>query len=131
MNSAWDAFHAGTPGNQEMREGAIRNMTKCLAKKPEMLEWLLPKWDFGCRRPSPGLGWLEAISSDNCDVVRDAYVLPIVYSDSTDTIIRLVASPQSRPRGSRHQMDKSEQSTLSCAPPASTYHGALASRKLA
>ena len=112
MNSAWDAFHAGTPGNQEMREGAIRNMTKCLAKKPEMLEWLLPKWDFGCRRPSPGLGWLEAISSDNCDVVRDAYVL---RSSSRIELIRDFAasvSLQSHPRGSRQLMVKSEQSML-------------------
>lgn len=37
-------------------------MREKLASKPEILEKILPKdWSFGCRRPTPGPGYLEAL----------------------------------------------------------------------
>lgn len=48
-------------------------MRKKLERKPEIAEVLVPK-DFavGCRRPTPGNGYLEALCEDNVQVVSDS-----------------------------------------------------------
>lgn len=44
-------------------------MAKKLAKKPEVMEALEPKWPPGCRRLTPGPGYLEALVEDNVNFV--------------------------------------------------------------
>ena len=44
-------------------------MRKRLAAKPHLAEHLIPKFAFGCRRPTPGNGYLEALASGNVDPV--------------------------------------------------------------
>jgi cation diffusion facilitator CzcD-associated flavoprotein CzcO len=44
-------------------------MEERLAAKPELRDILIPEWNVGCRRPTPGIGYLEALCSDNVDVV--------------------------------------------------------------
>ncbi|KAJ7082439.1 FAD/NAD-P-binding domain-containing protein [Mycena belliarum] len=41
------------------------NMIRQTAKKPELLEKILPDWSVFCRRLTPGGGYLEALCSDN------------------------------------------------------------------
>ena len=36
---------------------------------PELQGKLIPKWDFGCRRMTPGVGYLDALQKDNVEVV--------------------------------------------------------------
>lgn len=45
-------------------------MRRKLAAKPELAEAIIPK-DFavGCRRPTPGNGYLEALCQDDVDIV--------------------------------------------------------------
>lgn len=47
-------------------------MRRKLAAKPEIANAIIPN-DFavGCRRPTPGNGYLEALCEDNVDVVLD------------------------------------------------------------
>lgn len=46
-------------------------MRRKSAKKPEVAEHLIPKgYDIGCRRPTPGNGFIEALCEDNVDVIR-------------------------------------------------------------
>ena len=56
-----------------MSEGARVAFTKLmrdrLAKKPELAEQLLPAFSVGCRRLTPGPGYLEALTEDNVDFV--------------------------------------------------------------
>ncbi|KAK9452462.1 steroid monooxygenase [Dipodascopsis uninucleata] len=40
-------------------------MKRKLAKKPELAEKLIPKYAFGCRRLTPGNGYLESLCMDN------------------------------------------------------------------
>lgn len=48
-------------------------MRKKLADRPEIADWIVPK-DFavGCRRPTPGNGYLEALCSENTEVVSQS-----------------------------------------------------------
>ncbi|TVY48521.1 putative sterigmatocystin biosynthesis monooxygenase [Lachnellula occidentalis] len=62
-------------GSQEQataRAFAESEMKRKLAAKPELAEAIIPN-DFavGCRRPTPGNGYLEALCQDDVDVVLD------------------------------------------------------------
>lgn len=47
-------------------------MRRKLAKKPEIAEKIVPKdYAVGCRRPTPGNGYLEALCEDNMSLVSD------------------------------------------------------------
>jgi cation diffusion facilitator CzcD-associated flavoprotein CzcO len=58
-----------------MMQYAESEMRRKLAPKPEIAEAIIPK-DFavGCRRPTPGNGYLEALCEDNVEVVLDDIV---------------------------------------------------------
>ena len=49
-----------------------KNMSTKLAKKPEILSKILPSFTPGCRRITPGPGYLEELSEDNVSFVSDA-----------------------------------------------------------
>lgn len=40
-------------------------------KNPELEKHMIPDFAVGCRRPTPGNGYLEALSMDNVRVVTD------------------------------------------------------------
>src|ERR1700761_5836671 len=44
-------------------------MAKKLAKKPEIMKALEPNFPPGCRRLTPGPGYLEALIEDNVDFI--------------------------------------------------------------
>lgn len=56
--------------NAALREKFVDIMKERLAKKPELLEHIVPDFSPNCRRLTPGPGYLEAISEDNVDYVR-------------------------------------------------------------
>ncbi|KAI2778578.1 FAD/NAD(P)-binding domain-containing protein [Daldinia loculata] len=59
----------------EMQRGAIglfsEAMKQKLSKKPEIAEFLIPAFGIGCRRNTPGPGYLEALVEDNVDFITD------------------------------------------------------------
>lgn len=67
-------IHALTMMGTEMQKGAQKdfeeNMKKRLVKKPEIYDALKPSFAPGCRRLTPGPGFLEALVEDNVDFVR-------------------------------------------------------------
>jgi cation diffusion facilitator CzcD-associated flavoprotein CzcO len=68
-------IHAITLKGTEMQIGAQalfeQGMRDRLAKKPEYMELLKPTFAPGCRRLTPGAGFLEAMVEDNVDYVKD------------------------------------------------------------
>ncbi|OGM45371.1 flavin-binding monooxygenase [Aspergillus bombycis] len=48
------------------------HMAMKLVRKPEILDKILPSFAPGCRRITPGPGYLEALSEDNVSFVSDA-----------------------------------------------------------
>jgi len=46
-------------------------MRERLKKKPEIADFILPSFAVGCRRLTPGPGYLEALVEDNADFISD------------------------------------------------------------
>ncbi|KAL2848241.1 hypothetical protein BJX68DRAFT_276312 [Aspergillus pseudodeflectus] len=66
-NKAFKLFLKG-----EYNEEAVRFGTEQMAAKlnydPELCRILIPKWEVGCRRVTPGPGYLESFSKPNCNL---------------------------------------------------------------
>ena len=60
----------GTPTQQQFQIINREAMKKKLEKKPEIMEALEPKWPPGCRRLTPGPGYLEALVQDNVNFIQ-------------------------------------------------------------
>ncbi|KAL8277250.1 hypothetical protein RQP46_010319 [Phenoliferia psychrophenolica] len=45
-----------------------------LTRKPELADLFVPTWPIGCRRATPGVGYLSAVQADNVEVVRGSVV---------------------------------------------------------
>jgi cation diffusion facilitator CzcD-associated flavoprotein CzcO len=68
----WCNFHRifnGSKGNNEAKVAFKQSMTTQLEKKPEILAAILPDFEPFCRRPTPGPGYLAAISADNVSYI--------------------------------------------------------------
>jgi len=67
-------IHALTIRGTEMAQGAQKafeaGMKDRLAKKPEYYDWLKPQFSPGCRRLTPGPGFLEALVEDNVAYIK-------------------------------------------------------------
>lgn len=73
LNSRFRFILNGSKEQQDAREFAEKDMRAKLASKPEIADLIVPK-DFavGCRRPTPGNGYLEALCKDNVTVVSSS-----------------------------------------------------------
>lgn len=84
--AAWHAFrlkveadsngiHAVTLKGSGMQQAAQQlfseTMQNRLAKKPHYYDWIKPNFAPGCRRLTPGPGFLEAMCEENVSYVRD------------------------------------------------------------
>ena len=71
-------IHAVTIRGTEMQKGAQKAFDKGMAdrlkKKPHYYEWLRPGFSPGCRRLTPGPGFLEALVEDNVNYIRERII---------------------------------------------------------
>jgi cation diffusion facilitator CzcD-associated flavoprotein CzcO len=69
----WRRFRAMVRGSSEnigMRKLFIDIMKRRAAKKPELLNGLIPDFAPHCRRLTPGPGYLESLTEENVDLVK-------------------------------------------------------------
>lgn len=69
----WRRFRAmvrDSTENAGIRELFIDVMKKRAAKKPELLDGLIPDFAPHCRRLTPGPGYLESLTEDNVELVK-------------------------------------------------------------
>ncbi|KAI1612436.1 flavin-binding monooxygenase [Exophiala viscosa] len=70
-----NSVHASTQRGSEMAKMFVEMFAGAaktrLLKKPELLEYFNPTFGVGCRRLTPGPGYLEALVSDNVDFIPD------------------------------------------------------------
>lgn len=59
----------GSAASNYARDSFTRLMRTRLAKKPEIADVLIPNFAPGCRRLTPGEGFLEALTEDNVDFI--------------------------------------------------------------
>ncbi|KAK9422621.1 putative Sterigmatocystin biosynthesis monooxygenase stcW [Seiridium unicorne] len=70
LNTRFRFILNGSQEQSEARAAAEADMQRKLATRPEIAELMIPKnFAVGCRRPTPGNGFLEALCEDNVDVV--------------------------------------------------------------
>ena len=67
--------HAMTDRDSELQQWAIEAtqaaMRKRLAQRPDIANALIPTFGIHCRRPTPGVGYLEALCEDNVELVAE------------------------------------------------------------
>lgn len=67
-------IHDSTIQGSEMQKHLIKSfredMSKRLAAKPELFNTIVPTFSPGCRRLTPGVGFLESLTKDNVEVVN-------------------------------------------------------------
>ncbi|GAA6008727.1 flavin-containing monooxygenase [Rhodotorula paludigena] len=73
MERELNGVHEVTLKGSPMQVGAVEAfrelMEKKLASKPHIAKSLIPTFAVGCRRLTPGPGYLEALASDNVDFI--------------------------------------------------------------
>lgn len=84
LNVRFKFYINGSQDAAEAKEYSIQEMRRKLAKKPELMDKLIPA-DFGvgCRRPTPGNGFLEALTLDKTNVLTEE-IQEINYSGFID-----------------------------------------------
>ena len=112
-----NAIHAVTIKGTPLQEGGkaifTEHMAKRLESKPEILKALLPSFSPGCRRLTPGPGYLEALTQPNVNFI-------------TSPITRLSESAVHTEDGTTHEIDALVCATgfQTSAPPPFTLIGA-------
>jgi hypothetical protein len=71
INMDHPCLFPGTPEQINCAEKILENMRMKLATKPEILEGLKPEFIPGCRRLTPGPGYLEAPVQDNVQFIKN------------------------------------------------------------
>ncbi|KAF4770228.1 hypothetical protein N7455_006142 [Penicillium solitum] len=64
------AIFKDTPENEELREKWTALMLQRIAGKPELADKVIPDFPPACRRPTPGPGYLEALSKENVNYIQ-------------------------------------------------------------
>ncbi|KAF5710203.1 sterigmatocystin biosynthesis monooxygenase stcW [Fusarium mundagurra] len=91
LNSRFGLYIDHTPEQKAAREFGIAEMTSKLRAggKEELLQAMLPDFAVGCRRTTPGNGYLEALCHPKCEVIWgkvDAFTADgLTTSDGTVT----------------------------------------------
>jgi cation diffusion facilitator CzcD-associated flavoprotein CzcO len=70
MNKGFRLFKKNSPQNQKTTELTIERMRAALNQDDRLCEMLIPKWTLGCRRLTPGEGYLESFLLENVDVTQ-------------------------------------------------------------
>ncbi|KZT22659.1 FAD/NAD-binding domain-containing protein [Neolentinus lepideus HHB14362 ss-1] len=65
LNSLHGLTLKGAPQQLAAREAFTQDMKRRLANKPWITKYLIPEFGVGCRRLTPGPGYLEALCEDN------------------------------------------------------------------
>ncbi|KAK5052669.1 hypothetical protein LTR84_002534 [Exophiala bonariae] len=82
QNTFYSALIEGAPTNIEAMKGVKSLMHERLGGNQGLIEKLVPDWSLGCRRLTPGTGYLESLKEDNAELVDEE------ISEITETGIR-------------------------------------------
>jgi cation diffusion facilitator CzcD-associated flavoprotein CzcO len=68
--SRFGAIFKDSPENRELREKWTNLMLQRVGNKPELGDKIIPDFPPNCRRPTPGPGYLEALTKDNVSYIQ-------------------------------------------------------------
>ncbi|KAJ9149460.1 Steroid monooxygenase-like protein [Pleurostoma richardsiae] len=69
LSSRFKMLHADTPEQKAAVKFSTEDMLRRLGPDSPLADFIIPDFPVGCRRPSPGNGYLEALSKPNVSVV--------------------------------------------------------------
>ncbi|EPE02147.1 steroid monooxygenase [Ophiostoma piceae UAMH 11346] len=69
LSSRFKMLHKDTPEQAAAVEFSKKDMKRRLGEGNPLADFIIPTFPVGCRRPSPGNGYLEALSASNVDVI--------------------------------------------------------------
>ncbi|KIX92006.1 uncharacterized protein Z520_12277 [Fonsecaea multimorphosa CBS 102226] len=71
VNARFPAFYRNSAAQKLVRNLVTESMKRRLNNDPVLTKSLIPDFPVGCRRVTPGSGYLEALLEDNVEVVTD------------------------------------------------------------
>ncbi|KAF5651837.1 hypothetical protein F25303_3879 [Fusarium sp. NRRL 25303] len=74
QDNFWNVFFKETSAQKAALENAYNRMRERLGNDKELCEKLIPDYEYGCRRPTPGDDYLEALRQDNTRVTFNPIV---------------------------------------------------------
>jgi len=74
VNGAFKLFVKGSQYNKDSTEFARKQMAAKLDNDPDLCEKLIPQYELGCRRITPGSGYLEAFTQPNVHLTNSEIV---------------------------------------------------------
>ncbi|KAL2676431.1 hypothetical protein Neosp_010189 [[Neocosmospora] mangrovei] len=91
LNSRFKFIIKDSPEQEEAVKFAENEMRTKLGEDSPLIKHLLPTFAVGCRRPTPGNGYLEALTKDNVQVVTDAIseIVPEGIKLTTGEVIKV------------------------------------------
>lgn len=69
LNDGFPFFIQGTKAQDDAKAFTLQDMRQRLSPKPDLATKLIPAFPVGCRRPTPGTGYLEALCAANTEIV--------------------------------------------------------------
>lgn len=69
FNHFYAALIENSPANAEALKRTKALMQERLKGRPDIQKQIIPEWSLGCRRLTPGNGYLETLCSDNADLL--------------------------------------------------------------
>jgi cation diffusion facilitator CzcD-associated flavoprotein CzcO len=84
LNKAQFAAFMGTQAQKDFHTMCESSMKEKLSTRPDILESLLPDFPPGCRRLTPGPGYLEACMKSNVDYIGTG--IKQVHADEIETL---------------------------------------------
>ncbi|KAL4947586.1 hypothetical protein BDW69DRAFT_204246 [Aspergillus filifer] len=72
LNSRFKFIIKDSPEQAEAVRFSIAEMKRKLGENSPLLRYMIPTFAVGCRRPTPGNGYLEALTKDNVRVVTSS-----------------------------------------------------------
>jgi cation diffusion facilitator CzcD-associated flavoprotein CzcO len=74
INAKFKMLVNGAQEATKARLDATNSMTSLLRDRPDLIEKLIPDFPVGCRRITPGVGYLESFAKPNVRVITDARI---------------------------------------------------------
>ncbi|KAI4869266.1 FAD/NAD(P)-binding domain-containing protein [Hypoxylon rubiginosum] len=93
IGGAFPILVNGSPAQADVNAKAAMTMTRLLGGDKKLCEALIPKFPLGCRRVTPGPGYLEALQTPNTELVMEgiARVVPEGIQLESGKVIKLDA----------------------------------------
>lgn len=78
LSSRFKMLHKDTPEQAAAVQFSTDDMKRRLGPSNPLIDFIIPKFAVGCRRPSPGNGYLEALTAPNVTVITGTEISHIV-----------------------------------------------------